>query len=458
MRLFYIIFLHNIMSFTTLNTFNSNLWKGGVIKPTLYGLSIRTTDLNVNSININYQYSGVSYVTTDVIGSSGKIRSEPRYIVTSNPVSYNVTGLNPNTYYNFVIVPYNRNDVSGSTYYFTGFTNGNSTMGNTTTGITIDSQPINYSNLGAPICSLSKINSFTNTYNTTANLNTNNMNFVLSCTDLSYVIISINGNNTTLTKPNGSGSIISFNSTISLPLSFENSTLTTQYTYYYMLTAYNNANISNSISGSYIRPALISSYINGTINISGNYYLITYTADGSITFNNNISNLYTGNVLIVGWGGYVNSSYQGGGGGGAYKNINYIFDSSITYNIFLSGNKDTILKNGTTMIYTATKGGNGPGGNGASGAGGRGGTKPTGAGGTGLDGYNGGHGCEIFNYNNGGGGGGGAGGVGGVGGGSSSPGAGGAGKIWPINGITYAYGGDGKSNGAPGFFIIAFLA
>ena len=172
------------MSFTSLNSINSNLWKGGKVKPILYGLSVRTADLSVNSITINYRYSGVSYVMIDMIGSSGYISSQPRYNVVSSPVTNIITGLNPNTYYNFVLVPYDKNDISGSSYYFSGFTSGSSTFTSIIGPITSISSPINYSNLGTPFCTLSAIYSLV-----VSAYDFSSVDLSFNYTDLSYISI-----------------------------------------------------------------------------------------------------------------------------------------------------------------------------------------------------------------------------------------------------------------------------
>jgi hypothetical protein len=157
------------------------------LKPILYGLSIKVADLSVNAISINYKYSDVSYVTIDTIGPSGTvIGTQSRDSVFSNPVQKTFTGLNPNTYYNFVLIPYDKYDVSGSSYYFNGFSGGASTFLKSRTGISSSSSPINYSNIGKPLCSLSAIYN-TTTGNTTIYSNT----LTFTNTDLSYITINI---------------------------------------------------------------------------------------------------------------------------------------------------------------------------------------------------------------------------------------------------------------------------
>ena len=351
---------------------------------------------------------------------------------------------------------------------------------------------------------MSNINSLTNTYNTTANFNINSMTFNMSCTDLSYVNINLNGTNTIISKPTGSGVINSLISNINLPnLPFAIATLTTAYTYSYTITVYNNAGIANPvpITGSYTRPALISTKTGGTITATGSYYYITYTTTGSISFNDSLSKNYTAYLLVIGGGGAGGTGAGtvgtgrsgtgggGGGGGGGIVTSSKIFDSSNLYNITISGASDTtiILSITNTEIERAKAGGTGGNGGwsgtynkyaadevgGAGGAGGAGGCAGGGGGGGGGWGGSAGGGAgaggtaisTLYGSNGSNGTAGGAGSQTGYG----SNGSGGAGgsftKIWSINNVSYtSTGGDGGGGsssgggGGAGRAIIAFLS
>ena len=484
-----IIILHNIMSFTSLNSINSNLWKGGKVKPILYGLSVRTADLSVNSISVTYRYSGVSYVTMDTIGSSGYISSQPRFNVVSSPVTNIITGLVPNTYYNFVLVPYDKNDISGSSYYFNGFTSGSSTFTSINGPITSISSPINYSNLGTPFCTLSAIYSLV-----VSAYDFSSVDLSFNYTDLSYIsIVQTGGSNNNYNK-NFNELSGTYNSSIqiySLKSKIQNIGLTMLRSYSYNVTPYNNLNFpgtSLTVSGvswpSFlinINGNTISSYSNVTqLSTINNYILITFNTNGSIQFNKNI----TGNTLLVGCGGgggidYTNNSSDagggGGGGGGEFYNVNYNYNNLLPYiinvGIINTTNRiggNTFISNNSNIILNSLGGGAGGyvpadltlaprnAGNGASGGGGAGGDNGTvtpGNPGNGIVGKGnvGGRGGLGKLYGNGGGGAGGGGAGGGgsngyIGDGSnyrSVGGSGGSGKLWPINNNTYSRGGYG---------------
>lgn len=104
-------------------------------------IQINTTDICLNTVNINFLNSyDVSFVSVDVINQSGFLNNQ----VFNSPFTNNkvvVSGLSPNTFYNFILTPRNINNVSGKSYYFTG-----------TTTTTSSNTPItNYSILLKPI-------------------------------------------------------------------------------------------------------------------------------------------------------------------------------------------------------------------------------------------------------------------------------------------------------------------
>ena len=485
------------MPLTTISTVNSNFWKGGgVVKSFLYELSVRTADLNVNSITLTYRYSGVSYVMIDMIGSSGYI-SNQRYNVVSSPVTNTITGLDPNTYYNFVLVPYDKNDISGNRYYFNGFTSGVSTFTSINAPITSISTPVNYGNLLKPFCTLSAIDNLV-----VSAYDYNSVDLSFNYTNLSYVsIVQTGGSSNNYNKNFNelSGTYNSTNKIYSLNSRIQNSGLTMLQSYSYNVTPYNNLNVPGTtltVSGvswpsflNNINGNTISSYSNVTqLTTLNNYILITYTSNGSIQFNKNI----TGNTLLVGCGGgggidstsnSSNAGGGGGGGGGEFNNVNYNYNNLLPYNINvgiidttnrIGGN--TFISNNSNIILNSLGGGAGGylntnrditkknGGIGASGGGGAGGDNadngnqnPGNPGSCIINkGNNGGKGGSGKLYGNGGGGagGGGAGGAGSdgyMGDGSSYRsvgGSGGAGKLWPINNNTYGRGGSGGYGGS----------
>ena len=215
----------------------------------------------------------------DMIGSSGYISSQPRYNVVSSPVTNTITGLDPNTYYNFVLVPYDINNIRGSSYYFSGFTSGASTFTSTSTAITSISTPVNYSNLVKPLCTLSAINSLViPIYNDIS------VDLSLNYTNLSYIQISqTGGSNNNYNKNfnelsgtyNPTNKIYSLNSRINI----SGLSMITSYTY--NVTPYNNINIpGNSLTVSIVTLSSSNFYFPLTDDYK-NYGLFLGTADNS---------------------------------------------------------------------------------------------------------------------------------------------------------------------------------